>query len=160
MRKRRNIPIESRFWDKVTKTDTCWLWTRAISNNGYGVIGGLPGETKYAHRIAYQMVKGSIPEGLELDHLCRNRACVNPNHLEPVTTKENVHRGFSPAGIQSRLIVCQKGHPLDRQNTYVSPQGRRMCRACSYMRSMKEHPTHRGPYGARNNKWKKQEAGK
>lgn len=80
------------FWDKVDKTSTCWLWTGAM-NKGYGVFNTGNG-TKEVHRIAYQMLVGSIPSGLVIDHLCRVRNCINPDHLEVVTNRENVSRGF------------------------------------------------------------------
>lgn len=83
----------------------------------------------YAHRIAYQLLVGPIPEGMQLDHLCRNRRCVNPDHLEPVTHAENVRRGLSGAYLRARTH-CPKGHPYDQANTYVSNSGSRNCRAC------------------------------
>ena len=76
------------FWGQVDKTDSCWLWTGHLDRNGYGKVGN-----RLAHRMAYTMVKGVIPEGLSLDHLCRVHNCVNPDHLEPVTHAENVRRG-------------------------------------------------------------------
>ncbi len=88
-------PLAERFWANVEKTDLCWRWTAHLDRKtGYGrllVDGGMVG----AHRIAYQLLVGPIPEGLDLDHLCRNKACVNPDHLEPVTQQENIRRGKS-----------------------------------------------------------------
>ena len=80
-----------RFWSKVDKTDTCWNWIAGRSN-GYGMIQ-INKKHKYAHRVSYEIFKGDIPEGLELDHLCRNRKCVNPDHLEAVSSRENTMRG-------------------------------------------------------------------
>lgn len=104
-------------------------------------------KTVRAHRFSYELARGKIPEGLDLDHLCRNRACVRPDHLEPVTDKENVHR--SPIHFATRTH-CPKGHPYSEENTYVSPQGR-TCKKCqrerytdwyyskSHERYIKEH---------------------
>lgn len=72
-----------RFWEKVDKSGECWLWTAYTTKKGYGQTH-IGGKTKYAHRVAYELSVGPIPDGKELDHLCRNRACVNPDHLDPV----------------------------------------------------------------------------
>ncbi|MEU7240240.1 HNH endonuclease signature motif containing protein [Streptomyces sparsogenes] len=82
-----------------------------------------------AHRFAYETLVGPIPEHLQLDHLCRVRHCVNPDHLEPVSSRENTRRGRSQAGINGRKTHCQKGHPFDSANTYVW-KGSRACRTC------------------------------
>lgn len=113
-----------RFWSKVDKTATCWLWTRGKSD-GYGVfhIKRIP---RGAHRVAYELLVGPIPEGLELDHRCRNRACVNPAHLEPVPHRVNVKRGLSG----QLKNECRKGHEYTEENTYHAPSGKRFCRAC------------------------------
>lgn len=84
--------LASRFWLRVHKTDDCWLWTSTL-RRGYGRFWIAPGRFVPAHRFAYELLVGPIPEGLELDHLCRNPACVNPAHLDPVTHRENVRRG-------------------------------------------------------------------
>lgn len=86
--------IEARFWAKVDKTETCWLWTAAIRRrSGYGVFSH-QARTMLAHRFAYELLVGPIPDGLVIDHLCRVRHCVNPDHLEPVTQRENLRRGM------------------------------------------------------------------
>ena len=88
------IPTEERFWRKVNKTDRCWLWTGALTGKGYGSFGQTPpGGSVLAHRFAYIREFGAIPDGLVIDHLCRERRCVNPAHLEAVTNRENVVRG-------------------------------------------------------------------
>ena len=123
--------LYQRFWAKVNKTDTCWLWT-ACTTNGYGRIGSGegPGKMLLAHRAAYEMIVGPIPEGLDLDHLCRVTLCVNPNHLEPVTHRENVLRGESPVAKRARQTECLRGHPLSGANLYTYPNGNRRCKIC------------------------------
>ena len=117
------IPSEERFWAKVNKTETCWLWTGARSR-GYGSfpMDGLGG----AHRWAYLHLVGPIPEGLELDHLCRVRHCVRPDHLEPVTHAENMRRGVWNNRLKTH---CVHGHPFDEANT-TWWKNKRSCRTC------------------------------
>lgn len=125
-----------RFLVKLTEQPNgCWQWTGAISDTGYGSFS-FGGRVGGAHRAAYQMFRGPIPRGLVLDHLCRNRGCVNPSHLEPVTQRENVIvRGFAPASIVVRTNRCKRGHEFTPENTYRRPDsGHRMCRACCAMR--------------------------
>lgn len=121
-------PLEERFWEKVDKAGDCWLWT-AGKARGYGYIR-LNGRTQAAHRVAYAMLVGPIPEGLTLDHLCRNPACVNPAHLEVVSLKENILRGIGASAQHARQTHCIRGHPFDEENTYWCSDGRRQCRAC------------------------------
>jgi hypothetical protein len=84
--------LADRFWSKVDRSGPCWLWTGGTSNAGYGHFHPTKRQGKGAHRVAYELVRGPIPEGLELDHLCRVVTCVNPDHLEPVTHAENMRR--------------------------------------------------------------------
>lgn len=110
----------------------CWEWTGARMHNGYGqlVVGGI----RYAvHRYVYEQLVGPIPEGLDLDHLCRNRACVNPIHLEPVTRGENLRRGYL-AEPRSAKTHCIRGHAFDAANTRISKAGKRQCRSCDRSR--------------------------
>ena len=87
----RSLTSEQKFWVQVNKTNTCWLWTGYIPPSGYGLVC-FKGKVRNAHRVAYTLVKGAVPRGLDLDHLCRTKACVNPDHLEPVTHAENMRR--------------------------------------------------------------------
>ena len=131
----RRTPLADRFWTKVDKDGPggCWLWTGATSTVGYGKVLGAEGRLVTAHRVAYEFLVGPIPEGCELDHLCRNRACVNPAHLEPVTGYENIMRGESVSAKNKRKTHCKRGHPLSGVNLYLRPcRGRlaRQCKAC------------------------------
>lgn len=119
------IPMPARFWLNVRKDDDCWEWLGSHDRNGYAIFG-----RTVAHRVAYALTSGPVPDGLELDHLCSNRGCVNPAHLEPVTRRENVHRSRSFAAINARKTHCPKGHPYSGDNLYVSRSGDRHCVTC------------------------------
>ena len=120
---------EARFWAKVSKTEGCWLWTGCI-NDGYGQFR-LGGATRcYAHRYSYGLLVGQVPPGLCLDHLCRNRACVKPVHLELVTMRENLLRGQGIPAREAKQTHCLRGHPLYGTNLYRPPDGSRECRTC------------------------------
>lgn len=112
---------------RVTKTETCWLWIGAPSGKGYGQMM-IDGRRIYVHRLAYELLVGPIPDGFQLDHLCRVKNCVNPAHLEPVTCQENIRR--IPVHYNSAKSECPKGHPLSGSNLYVDPTNRRRCRQC------------------------------
>lgn len=130
-------PTEAdRFWAKVDKTDGCWLWIGTIAPNGYGQFRlASRGPLVYAHRYAYEVCVGPIPDGLELDHVrergCEHTNCVNPAHLEPVTGRENNRRSDSVSATNARKTHCKRGHPLSGANLYVRPNGYRKCRACA-----------------------------
>ena len=106
----------------------CWIWQAGTNTKGYGKFK-VDGRDVKAHRFAYEMFVGPIPEGLELDHLCRVRNCVNPEHLEPVTHAENVRRGESGKHCRDKTH-CPQGHPYAGENLYVRPNGKRDCRTC------------------------------
>ncbi len=127
-----HIPIQSmdtaeRFqqWITFDKESGCWLWQGTLDRDGYARF-----QYGRGHRWAYQHFVGSIPQGLELDHLCRVRHCVNPEHLEPVTTRTNQLRGNGVSGINARKTHCKRGHPFNEVNTYIRPDGHRDCRTC------------------------------
>lgn len=118
-----------RFWEKVEKTDSCWLWHGARMRTGHGRF--YDGNARIAaHRFSYTEMVGPIPEGLVLDHLCMNPPCVNPVHLEPVTSRENLAR----AVVAHRPMYCPQGHPYSEANT-DNRNGRRYCIACRTTRS-------------------------
>ena len=124
--------VEERFWSKVDKSggDTaCWTWLGATSRGGYGRFDDST-RSHPAHRWAYEQANGTIQPGLVMDHLCRSHSCVNPAHLEPVTSKENVLRGIGLSAVNARKRVCKRGHPFDDENTAKSG-GTRHCRICS-----------------------------
>lgn len=118
--------VEKRFWAKVKKTETCWLWTGATIR-GYGAFGWWKPQKKtvYAHRLAYELLRGTLTDGLVLDHLCMTPLCVNPDHLEEVTATEN-HRRWAAS-----VKVCPRGHDYTEENTYRnSKTGHRSCIKC------------------------------
>ena len=127
--------VRARFWSKVVKTESCWLWTSYILPNGYPRFSIRAGFQAYAHRISYVLSKGEIPEGLDLDHLCRNTQCVNPDHLEAVTAQVNTLRGIGPAAKNFFKTECKRGHPFVEGNIYWSRNGRgRSCKTCVRVR--------------------------
>lgn len=132
--------VEERFWSKVDKdrSDGCWLWMAALTTNGYGQFNW-KGRPIRAHRFAYQSVKGPIADEIIFDHLCRVRRCVNPEHLEIVTTRTNTLRGIGISAINARKTHCTQGHPFDLFNTYVRSNGRRHCRTCDRLRYQSDH---------------------
>lgn len=107
----------------------CWTWIAARNHYGYGQFWK-DGKPQYAHRVSYEHHKGPIPDGFQVDHLCRVRNCVNPEHLEVVTQRENNRRSGSPSAKNMLKTHCYKGHPLDGENLYVDPKGQRYCRVC------------------------------
>lgn len=128
-----------RFWDKVDfvgpvssscpNLGPCWAWLGAKTDRGYGHLN-IEGRNAGPHRFAYEFCIGPIPEGLVLDHLCRNRSCVEPFHIEPVTQQQNILRGTGRSACAARATHCAKGHPYDEVNTYWRRSGGRACRIC------------------------------
>lgn len=119
----------ARFWRKVDKTKTCWLWTGGKNELGYGRFY-FDGRIQPPHRISYEWLVGPIPDGLVIDHLCRVPACVNPDHLEPVPQRTNILRGTSPVARRAAQTECKKGHPFSGRNL-IQDGSHRKCRICT-----------------------------
>lgn len=136
-----------RFMDKVEITKTCWIWKGAKKKGRerkskfsyYGAFG-LQGKTLSAHVVSYRIFKDTIPEGKEIDHLCRNTLCVNPAHLEAVTHSENCKRGLAGEHRKReclKITHCPKGHEYNAKNTYINKRGYRSCNICAVERTRK-----------------------
>lgn len=157
----------SRFVAKIAAdVSGCWIWTASRVPNGYGKFG-LDGRTRAAHRLAYEYWIGQIPEGSELDHLCRTPACVNPTHLEPVSHQVNILRGITEKSPETRRKIgaskigkprpwtpewrerllahcvkathCKRGHRFDSANTYQRSDGGRMCLTCTRAAALRSY---------------------
>lgn len=130
----------SRFLSRIQLTpNECWEWTGTLDSGGYGQIS-IHSKHVLVHRFAYECLVGIIPDGLQIDHLCRNRRCVNPAHLELVTHQENCRRGDGgeTSGLQQRSKThCPQGHPYDSVNTYHRPDGWRDCKICRRTRTIR-----------------------
>lgn len=125
----RHQSTEERFWAKVEAMPSgCWGWRACLDSHGYGRFG-MDGKSQYAHRLSYEFMIGPIPLNMTIDHLCRNRACVNPNHLEPVSLRVNLLRGVGVGAVNAQKEECLRGHRLEGENVYLY-DGRRYCRAC------------------------------
>lgn len=142
------VDLAARFWAKVDKNgpNGCWLWMSGCSGGGYGQVNDGKKGGRRAHRVAYELVVGPIPDGLYLDHLCENPRCVNPDHLEPVTPRVNTLRArTSIAAINDSKTHCPQGHPYDKDNTRHKPaNGGRVCMTCARERQRKIRAAKRG----------------
>lgn len=142
-----NVPLPSLIdfiEDMFTVDNGCWEWRGPMSPYGYGRVRRGRKMDVGAHRVLYELLIGPIPIGLDLDHLCRNRKCVRPDHLEPVTRGENNLRGNSPAAVEARMTHCINGHPFDETNTMFIRRKdpnrsavERRCRICDRLRRQK-----------------------
>lgn len=124
------LNVLDKFWIRIEKKPNgCWEWKGGKTPRGYGCFWNK--KTLVAHRFSYELLKGKIPKNHELDHLCRNHSCVNPEHLEPVLHQQNVLRGIGLAAINARKTHCIRGHELKGDNLYINPNtGKRRCQAC------------------------------
>ena len=131
MRTLAKLSVIDRFLDKIAFCHSgCWEWVGSIGSNGYGNFRDEDSKMVSVHRFSYEFFNGrTIPAGMTVDHICGNRSCVNPDHLEVVTSRENTMRGNTLATINSKATHCPQGHPYSEENTCYS-QGRRKCRAC------------------------------
>lgn len=134
------MPARMKFWERIEYTPTCWLWTGPKTPDGYGITAAKG--VRNAHRLSWVLHRGPIPEGMQIDHLCRVRHCVNPDHLELVTLWENVRRGNAPTATHAKKTHCIRGHPFDAANTaiYFDALGRagRKCKTCRQLRNRKQ----------------------
>lgn len=124
------------FWSRVDKSggeDACWPWLGSLNAKGYG-RRYFQGRARLAHGVAYVLSGRTVPDGYTIDHLCRNRGCQNPKHLEAVPHRENLLRGNTISAKAASTTVCPQGHPYDAENTAIR-RGRRVCRACDRARA-------------------------
>lgn len=142
--------------EKVRVTeDGCWEWTNYLERNGYARIW-VNRRNVGAHRWSYEHHVGPIPDGLVIDHLCRNPPCVNPDHLEPVTPRENVLRGIAPQVARERnasLTHCKRGHEFTEDNTRVDRTGGRICLACKRLKAREHYLNNRAAYIEKAREW-------
>ncbi len=147
----RREPALKRLLDRVevVAESGCWVWMGALTRWGYGIMTDSDQQRRHSHKVAYELFKGPVPKGLELDHLCRVRCCVNPHHLEAVTHKENLKRGRDAgfgslvasrvrAELQRAQTHCHKGHEYTPENTRMY-RGKRRCKACGRAHSLAQY---------------------
>jgi len=147
--------LPDRFWSKCMPEPNsgCWLWFGQATPKGYGQLGFQSRKVRrnvYAHRLAYVVLVSAIPNGMQIDHLCRNARCCNPAHLEPVTPRENILRGDGPRITRERhasITHCRQGHPFDEENTHLTRHrdGRRsrQCKQCWRREERRKREVHR-----------------
>lgn len=142
---------EGYFWKCVVVVEDCWEWCGGLKGCGYGAFH-CAGRSRLVHRVSYEHYIGPIPAGLTIDHLCRNRRCVKPSHLQPVTMQENTLRGFGVTGMNARKTHCPNGHPLSGDNLAPNKYRRRRCLTCERareaLRGRHLHVRTRGPVNA------------
>jgi hypothetical protein len=138
---RPEMELWERFWVKVNKNGPipdyrsdlgpCWMWESALESKGYGQFG-IQGRNRMAHRLSFMFYYGPIHDKLEVDHLCRAHACVNPAHLEAVTKRENMRRGVGRVASNMDRTHCWAGHEYTPENLYINPaSSQRVCRKCN-----------------------------
>ena len=132
---RPSTPLLARLEARFNRTAGCWIWTGKVDNTGYGSFGmrdNGKSRTRSAHKIVYEVFVGKVPDGMQLDHLCRTPLCVNPEHLEVVTPRENTMRSNGLAAVNARKTHCKWGHEFTADNTYVPAKrpNRRYCKIC------------------------------
>lgn len=124
--------------ERVAFGSSCWEWRGAFHPNGYGRFCLRKSVSAPAHRHVYELLVAPVPKPLVMDHLCRNIRCVNPDHLQPVTNRENLLRGVGPSAVNARKTHCSKGHPYTEENTWRSPNAAskagRQCRTCNRLK--------------------------
>lgn len=124
--------MATRFWPKVEKTPTCWNWTASIRKDGYGRFRVNNNKMDQAHRVSLVLIKKKIPKGMWVDHICRNRSCVNPSHLRIVTPKQNSTENSNGWGcVNASKKFCKRGHILEGENLMKSRLPTRKCRICN-----------------------------
>lgn len=137
---RKKFTFEQAVWDKIELTGFCWLWRGYVDKHGYG-YASWEGKSPRAHRIVFETLVGTIPQGLQLDHLCRIRNCVNPCHLEPVSCKENLSRSHNTqATVNTRKTHCAQGHEYTPENT-SQEKSQRACKTCKKIRAKARNST-------------------
>lgn len=148
-------PLLQRIMPKIhiNPVTHCWEWTASRQSGGYAQIMLKRPDGKFApqvvHRVMWELTKGPIPEGLTIDHLCRVRYCVNPDHMEVVTQQVNILRGTSKSALNAVKTHCKRGHPLSGPNLYINPKGQRNCKTCRKMlfaEFRRTHPTYNRDY--------------
>lgn len=144
--------LPARLFDKIMPEPNtgCWLWVGALKSDGYGSVWEGARRTVGAHRLVYELLRGPIPVGLSLDHLCRVPSCVNPDHLEPVTHRVNVLRGASLQALNARKTHCPNGHPYDARDR----GGGRRCATCTRERRLAHYAANRERERARQSAYR------
>lgn len=137
--------LQEKFWAKVAKRGLydCWEWTGSKTHRGYGAFAP-DRKVMPAHRFAYHMANPDMDHTLVVDHICRNRGCVNPSHLRLMTNKENVLCGVGPTAVNAKKTACPKGHPYAGKNLCIDNRGRRVCRECTRVRKAKRNRSKAG----------------